>query len=169
MAKPLIVNKAYPTTEGLCPDAYSLRIISPAYASPTGELNTILQYFYHYFHFIRCKQYDFAQTLENIAISEMFHFKLLGETITALGASPIYTQNPPSTFNFYSTKYVAYSRTLNNMIEDDIYGERRAIDSYKRMIARLKNEHVKSIIERITEDEELHLSALKEILAKLKS
>ena len=169
MAKPLKVDKAYPTLEGLCPDAYSLKVISPAYASPTGELNTILQYFYHYFHFIRCKQYDIAQTLESIAVNEMFHFKMLGELITALGASPIYTQSPPSTFNFYSTKYVSYSRTLENMLEDDIYGERRAIESYKRMAMRLKNEQVKSIVLRLAEDEELHLATLKDILSKLKS
>lgn len=169
MAKPLTVDSPFPTTEGLAPDAYSLRIISPAYASSTGELNAILQYFYHYFHFLSKKNYEVAQTLERIAISEMLHLKLLGETITALGASPVYTQYPPSAFNFYSAKYVAYSRNLKNMIEDDIFGERRALDGYMRMCARLKNEQVKDIISRIAEDERLHLKTLEEILTRLKS
>ncbi|MDE7330075.1 MAG: hypothetical protein K2N30_03110, partial [Clostridia bacterium] len=47
MPKPMTVNLPFPTTDGICPDALSLRIISPAYASPTGELNTVLQYIYH--------------------------------------------------------------------------------------------------------------------------
>lgn len=169
MAKPLSVDKPYPTTEGISADAYSLRIISPAYASSTGELNAILQYFYHYFHFLRLKHYEIAQTLERIAISEMVHLRLLGETISALGASPVYAQCPPTPFNFYSAKYVAYSRNLVNMIEDDIYGERRAYDGYIRMSRRLKNQQVKEIVERIAEDEKLHLATLEDIYSRLKS
>lgn len=169
MAKPLCADKPYPTTEGLCPDAYSLRVISPAYASAVGELNAILQYFYHYFHFIRCKRYEMAQTLESIAICEMFHLKLLGETICALGASPVFSQCPPTPFNFYSAKYVSYSRALDAMLEDDILGERRTIDGYARMAARLKNEQVKSIILRLSEDEKLHLAALQKLLSEFKS
>ena len=47
MPKPLIADKPYPSLEGICPDCRALRIISPAYASSTGELNSILQYNYH--------------------------------------------------------------------------------------------------------------------------
>lgn len=168
MPKPLTLQQEFPTTEGLCPDAYSLAVISPAYASPTGELNAILQYFYHYFNFAKQGYEEFAKTLESIAIAEMIHLELLGKTITALGAQPIYCQNPPTAFNFYSAKYVTYSRNLVNMIEDDIIGEKHAIAQYSKMIARLKNEQIKRIIERILEDEKLHLEKLKEILCAIK-
>ena len=78
MPSPLTENKPFPTTDGLCPDAFTLRIISPAYAAPTGELNAILQYLYHYYHFNACGYKKFAETIESIAISEMIHLKLLG-------------------------------------------------------------------------------------------
>ena len=168
MSKPLTLNEPFPTTDGICPDAYSLAVISPAYASSTGELNAILQYLYHFFNFEHHGLIEYAETLEGIAIAEMFHLKLLGETITALGAQPIYCQNPPTAYNFYSTKFVSYTRNLVNMIEDDIMGEKHAICQYSRMLKRLKNEQVKSIVSRILEDEKLHLAALKEILDKLK-
>ena len=168
MSKPLTLNEPFPTTEGICPDAYSLAVISPAYASATGELNAILQYIYHYFNFNKQGLKQYAETLESIAIAEMLHLKLLGETILALGAPPIYCQNPPTAFNFYSTKYVAYSRNFANMIEDDLLGERHAISQYTRMLSRLKNEQVKSIVSRILEDEKLHLETLKGILTGLK-
>lgn len=168
MARPLTADKEFPTTEGLCPDAYSLAVISPAYASPTGELNAILQYFYHYFNFDKQGYKEYARDLEGIAIAEMLHLELLGKTIMALGAQPIYCQNPPTAFNFYSAKYVTYSRNLVNMIEDDIISERRAIASYNKMLTRLKNDKVKSIISRILEDEKLHLDKLNEILCGLK-
>lgn len=168
MARPLTTDKEFPTTEGLCPDAYSLAVISPAYASPTGELNAILQYFYHYFNFDKQGYKEYARDLEGIAIAEMLHLELLGKTIMALGAQPIYCQNPPTAFNFYSAKYVTYSRNLVNMIEDDIISERRAIASYNKMLTRLKDDKVKSIISRILEDEKLHLDKLNEILCGLK-
>ena len=168
MAKPLTLNEKFPTPDGICPDAYSLAVISPAYASSTGELNAVLQYIYHSFSFDKNNMEDIAETLVDIAIAEMFHLKLLGKTITALGAQPIYCQNPPTAFNFYSTKYVAYSRNLVDMIEDDIMGEKHAICQYSKMLKRLKNEQVKKIVSRILEDEKLHLEKLKEILNKLK-
>lgn len=168
MPEPYTLKVEFPTTEGLCPDAYSLAVISPAYASPTGELNAILQYFYHYFNFDKCGYGDYAKDLERIAIAEMLHLEILGKTITALGAQPVYCQNPPTAYNFYSTKYVTYSRNPVNMIEDDIIGEKRAIALYKKMLCRLRNDQVKKIITRILDDEVYHLDKLNEILKAIK-
>ena len=169
MAKPLTINEKFPTTDGISSDAYSLAVISPAYASSTGELNAVLQYVYHSLNFDNQGMKEISEVLESIAIAEMIHLKLLGKTICALGASPVYCQNPPTAFNFYSTKYVAYSRNLINMIEDDVMGEKHAICQYSKMLQRLKNEQVIAIVSRILEDEKLHLETLKEILSRLKS
>ena len=133
-----------------------------------GELNAVLQYFYHYFNFDKQGYKQYAADLESIAIAEMLHLELLGKTIIALGAQPIYSQNPPTAFNFYSAKYVSYSRNLVNMIEDDIMGEKHAIALYNKMLCRLKNEQIKKIISRILADEKLHLEKLNEILKSLK-
>lgn len=168
MSKPLTLNEPFPTTDGICPDCYSLAVLSPAYASPTGELNAILQYMYHYFNFKKRGYKQYAETLVSIAVAEMLHLKLLGETILALGAQPIYCQNPPTAYNFYSAKFVSYSCNLVNMIEDDIMDEKRAICQYTKMLKRLKNEQIKGIVSRILEDEKLHLATLKEILNELK-
>ena len=169
MPKPMTADKPFPTTEGLCRDAYSLRVISPAYATPASELNAILQYLYHYHHFKACGYADFADTIESIAIAEMMHLKLLGASILALGAAPIYTANPPALFNFYSSKFVTYSRSLVCMAEDDVRAEKQAIHDYERILRVLKNAKVKEIIERILEDERMHLAAFEDILHSLKS
>lgn len=166
MPKPITLSQSYPTTEGITPDALSLRIISPAYASQYSELNAILQYIYHSFYFEKKGYKDIADTLVGIAIAEMYHLDLLGTTILALGAAPVYTQFPPNCFNFYSAKFVSYSCTLKNMLEDDIRGERYAINSYTKMLACLKNERVKEIVSRILEDEKLHLSTLESVLSE---
>ncbi len=164
MPKPLSVDKPYPTNEGLCPDAYSLRIISPAYASSQSELNSVLQYVYQSFFFGKRGYDGISQTLVSIAVSEMEHLNILGKTILSLGAAPVFSQYPAAAFNFYSAKYVSYSNSLKNMLEDDVLCERRAIASYGRMLGILKNEQVKGIISRIAEDEKLHLERLCGIL-----
>lgn len=164
MPKPLIVDAPYPSLDSLCPDPCSARIISAAYATPSGELNAILQYIYHSFNFAHCGNKAVAETLVGIALAEMKHLDLLGEALINLGASPVYTFQPPAQFNFYSTKFVAYSRSLVNMIEDDIMGEKYAIYGYEKMLCRLKNGTLKALIVRIIDDEKLHLAELKRIL-----
>jgi len=168
MPEPIRVKEKYPTTDGICPDAYSLRIISPAYAGPDGELNAILQYIYHSFFFSKKGYGETADVLKGIAIAEMRHLDLLGETVLALGAAPVYSQYPACAFNFYSTKYVSYSGSLKNMLEDDLLGERRAVAAYKKMLRSLKNEQVKAMISRILADEVLHVETLEGILADFK-
>jgi len=168
MPKSIQVNLPYPTTDGICADAISLRIVSSAYASPESELNAVLQYIYHSMNFERHGYKDIADTLTGIAIAEMHHLKILGSLILALGAQPVYAQYPASGFNFYSAKYVAYSRSLKNMLEDDIIGERHAISGYEKMLKCLKNEQVKEIIARIVQDEKLHLETLEGLLKDFK-
>lgn len=168
MPKPICVDLPYPTTDGICPDALSLKIISPAYATSTSELNAVLQYVYHSFFFAK-KGYDnYSETLLSIAIAEMHHLDLLGETILALGAAPIYSRYPPNGFDFYSGKYVAYGRTLREMLENDILGEKHAICAYERMLKLLKNDKVKAIVSRILLDEKLHLEVLEKMLCEFK-
>lgn len=164
MPKPIKIDSSYPTTEGIARDALSLRIISPAYAASASEMTAILQYIYHSYFFDKEGRTDIADTLEGIAVTEMVHLKLLGGTILALGAQPVYTAYPPACFNFYSTKYVSYSCGLKNMLEDDLAGEKHAVRAYECMLSKLKNKQVKEIIARILEDEKLHVTVLEGIL-----
>ena len=168
MPKALCVDLPYPTTEGICPNALSLKIISPAYATSTGELNATLQYVYHSFFFSKKSYENYADALLSIAVAEMHHLDLLGETILALGAAPVYTRYPPNGYDFYSGKYVAYGRSLKEMLENDIMGERHAICGYEKMLRYLKNEKVKAIVSRIILDEKLHLETLEKMLCEFK-
>jgi bacterioferritin len=163
----MIVDAPYPDPFDLSCDAYSLHVVSPAYATAESELNAILQYVYHSFFFAAKGKDDIAETLVSIAIAEMLHLDLLGKSILTMGAQPIYTAQPAAPFQFYSTKYVGYGSSLKTMVEDDIRGEQHAISSYERMLTRLCNQKVKEIIARILEDERLHLTALQGILKEI--
>ncbi len=165
----MIIDLPYPTTDGIRNDALSLQIISPAYSTSVGELNAVLQYVYHSFCFYKHGLKDCAEMLMSIAKAEMIHLDILGKTIFALGAAPVFAQYPSTGFNFYSTKYVAYSNTLRHMLEDDLICERRAIADYKKMLRCLKNKQVVAIVSRIIDDENLHVAAIEEILKEFKS
>lgn len=168
MPKPIIAEGSYPKLDGLTCDPKTARILSPAYATSCGELNAILQYVYHSINFTCAGDEATAEKLKGIAIAEMMHLDMLAEALIRLGSQPVYTFNPPAQFNFYSTKFVSYSRSLRNMIEDDIMGEKYAVYTYERMLTRLKNPTLQTLICRIIDDENLHIEVLKEILEGMK-
>lgn len=167
MLKPLVADAPYPNLSELTCDPYAARVLSAAYATSTGELNASLQYIYHSISFLCNGDTARAELLKGIAIAEMHHLHLLGEALLRLGAPPVYSFVPPATYNFYSTKFVSYSRSLRNMIEDDIMGEKYAIYGYERMLPRLKDNTLRTLICRILEDEQLHVDALKSSLEGL--
>ncbi len=165
MPKPLICDLPYPSADTLTEDVQSGQIISFAYATLGGELNAILQYMYHSFRFGQFNA-DYASVMEQIAVAEMKHLDILGNAMLKLGVDPIYRQIPKTPNVWYNTSCIAYSKTTEKMLMDDIEGELNAIADYKKMLFVLKNEQVEAIIQRIILDEELHVEKLKSLLKR---
>lgn len=167
MSQPLIADLPYPEPEELTKDIRSLKIISHAYATPTGALNAALQIFYQSMIFSSMGQENKAKILKRIAAAKLIHLELLGKTIAALGAQPVFTADPPAFYNFYSAKFINFNTSPRNMLEDDVIFEKRMLFKYRKMLSRLYNEKVKAIIGRITEDDKLHLSVFGDMLKEL--
>lgn len=172
MVKRLAVNMPYPDTDGIKRDEKIARIISPAYASLSGELNAVMQYVYHYFNFKISDDADNADVMLGIALAEMNHLEKLGELLITLGVDPVYTAYPPYKTDFYSARGVSYSKTAVKMLLDDIAGELAAINEYQKILDKIpktdNGERVGAIIYRIIIDEELHVKILKDALKKIK-
>lgn len=166
--KKIIAELPYPSVDGLTTDLESVRIISPAYAAPgPAEMTATLTYTFQHFIFKKLGMEDIADTLEGISIAEMTHIDLLGSMIIYMGVTPIYTANPMRYTNFYSANNVNYTTNPQKMIIDDIADEFAAIDLYKCMIAKLKNEQVAAVLARIILDEKTHIEVLKQILKEI--
>jgi len=165
--KPLVCDLPYPSIDILTKDIRSGNIISFAYATLRGEITATLQYTYHHF-FLTDKNADDAETLMSIAIAEMKHIDILGESMIKLGVKPRYVQYPNSD-EFYNTSIISQATTPQKMLMDDIQGEMNAIADYQKMLFILKNEQVEAIIQRIILDEQLHLETLKNMLLKYTS
>lgn len=153
--------------DNLSTDCISARIIAPAYATHSGELNAILTYIYLALQFEYQGREDIAKKLHKISMDEMRHFNLLGQTLIRLGANPVFTSIPPIRANYYNTREICYTSNFVNMIRCAIQGESRAIREYKSMLNRLDNLEVKNIINYIIPQEEEHLVILNEILSSL--
>jgi len=167
-SKKIIAELPYPSVDGLTMDLESVRIISPAYAAPgPAEMTASLTYTFQHFIFKKLGMENIADTLEGISIAEMSHIDLLGTMITNMGVTPIYTSNPMRCTDFYSTRNVNYTTNPQKMIIDDIADEFAAIDLYKCMISKLKNEQVGAVLSRIILDEKVHVEVLKQILKEI--
>ena len=165
--KGLCVDLPYPSPADCGVDLTATRVISPAYASLHGELSALLSYVYFTFYFEKENLGDYAETLSRIAVCEMEHFHLLGQTLLRLGVDPVYTANPPLFSRFYTTGELSYYKNPRQMLLDSISGEMQAIAQYKDMQKHLKNEAVSTLIARITLDEQLHLDTLNQLYVSL--
>lgn len=99
-----------------------------------------------------------------IAITEMHHHDLLGETLCKLGEKPVIADGR----RFWSAGNVNYSTNIVEMLIVDIQAERQAIRNYRRTIKCLNNLSIIELIERIIMDEEYHVQLLENKLKEVR-
>ena len=162
------VDKEYPSLDGITEDYKELRALSPAYAGAKGELTAILQYVYQSILFGQTGKEEMGKKLLAIAVNEMHHLELLGTAITRLGAPPAFTACLPYPVGYYSAASVNYAKAPLEMIEADIAAEKNAIADYHIILTRISNNTLIELIERIIEDEKLHLCTFESMRKELK-
>lgn len=154
------VDKPYPKIRVEKKSPWLASILSHVYASNEGEMTAINQYFYEY---LVIPNQEIAYTLEQISIVEMNHFELLGKTIELLGSSPIIADFSHHQTTYWNSDFIYYDRDLKTLLEIDIHDEETAIRNYQMILTVIDDKYVRELIERILEDEYLHL----EIFTKL--
>ncbi|MBQ8426600.1 MAG: manganese catalase family protein [Clostridia bacterium] len=162
MVKPIRVNEPYPIIEDVFCDKYSATVISPAYCGLHGELNAVLSYTRGNFNYADAVDEKTSELFMGIALAEMHHFNLLGQTLLSLGARPNLAECSPFTSSDNLKQKTTLSRAPEKILADSIAMEMVVIYGYEKMLKLLKNRQVYAIIERILEDERLHLEILKD-------
>lgn len=161
------VDLPYPNLSEVKKDVKTAAVIAPAYASMHGELNTILQYLYHYFNFVGDGDEETADIIMGITLSEMHHLQILGELLLRLGVDPVFTKMPPHCCNYYTSENVRYSKTPIKMLIDDVSAEIYAVKQYDKIASAITDEKVRAVINRIALDEEFHVKVLNERIVAL--
>jgi len=152
-------NNTYPEITNAVNDPRTVMILKDLLSSREGEISGIMQYFYQS-RIAKEVDTNIAGLLEEIAIVEMEHMELLMDAIIAFGGTPKYDNSKGQPF---SANYINYSTKLKQMLEANIMGEEQAIKDYLNAQRLVENQSLKDLLERIVEDEKLHLNAFRNI------
>lgn len=151
-------NKPYPEPQVERKNLEYAKLLLEDYAGRDGEDTAIHQYLYQ--HLLKDNELsDFALAMEHIAEVEMYHLSLLGKTIRLLGFHPVFGEySSNKNFIFWNSSSVNYTNDLSEMILSDIKKEEDAIRRYKYHRSIIQDHYIKSLLTRIIEDEEIHLT-----------
>lgn len=156
MAACYYVDKPYPMPVGLGENKRCAHILLKCYCGCISEMTTMNQYMYHY-QLALAKCAPAAAALQGICAVEMQHMYLLGRCICQMGVNPKYRIINESGPVNWSVRYVHYEKTVREMLLADIKNEEDSIKLYEASIRRTNNTQIKALLERIIEDEQLHV------------
>lgn len=162
MEKLYRLEAPYPEIKDKQPNGFYVSLLLNLYASAQSEMTSVLQYVYqaHYFEEIST---EIANDLEQIAVVEMLHIKLLQRAMITFGGTPRYMS---SRGIYYSARSVDYSKDFASMLLNDISGENGAIKAYRDAADMVSDEDLKALLLRIKADEELHYKLFESILLR---
>ena len=111
------VNKPYPEVRVESKNIEYAKLLLDDYASNVGEDTAIHQYIYQKFDKFKADPV-FSRTLSQIAMVEMKHLELLGETIKLLGVNPEFRFIDKNTDNlvYWNSSYVDYTTDIVKVI-----------------------------------------------------
>lgn len=157
MLNPVADSLPYPIVEFGRKDFDSAIRLCGVYSGTHGKIKIVYRCFFDYFNLKKIKDTVSADLILGITACEIKHLILLRDTIYKLGVTPSIKEN------FSETVLSNKKRALSpeKIIIDLIALELVFIDEMKKLLKDIENELVKSVIERIIKDDELHLKTLK--------
>ena len=158
------INKPYPKIQVSNPNLYYAQLLLNDYAGINSELTSITEYIFQDFNFFNTYP-EISKYLNTIAKVEMKHLSILGKLIKLLGLNPEFRfSNKPDITTYWNSTYINYDTYIPSMLKDDITLEKIAIKNYQKDIEIIKDKYITKILERIIEDEKLHIKCFEYLL-----
>ncbi len=158
-------NKPYPKVLVQKRNPHYAKLLLVDYAGICSEETAIHEYFYQS---LMVDDKELSKTLMQISKVEMHHLNLIGKAILLLGIKPVFGVLGNNSLTTWTSKYVDYSVKIEDMLKIDIRSEKLAIDTYQKHIKEIDDKYIKALLERIIEDEIIHIKILYSYLKKLK-
>lgn len=136
----------------------SKQLIDALNQALSDELASIIQYMYHHAMGRGLASPAVLEMFKSHALDEMKHAYAFIERIDLLGGTPTTTVGP-----------VRVGGDLRKMVEDDLEGEQRAVDMYRRYVKLAVQEDdpvTRRLLEDILATEEVHANEWETVLAK---
>lgn len=163
-----LVNLPYPKPRVEKENIEFAKILSQDYAGMVSEDTAIHLYMYQSL-ILSDKNSSISDILHHIAIVEMKHLDLLGETIKLLGLAPKYvTYSQDNIKHFWTSSSVNYTTSLLNMLKQDIKAESIAIENYLSHKKCITDKYIRELLDRIILDEQRHLEIFKQLYEQQK-
>lgn len=150
----------YPSAEGVRKNP---RLINGVAAARCDELNAISDYVYYSLILAECYP-ALSELFEKLSMTEMLHFRLLGQVVLALGGNPCVRCRVGGSSVCVPPTACDVKRLLENAIE----GEKKACAEYKRLAAEsCCDKSAETIFCRLASDEESHARMLEAALREI--
>jgi bacterioferritin len=154
---------------------YANLLLDAFSSSADSEIQAITQYIYHS---KTISNETISKALMCIALVEMRHLDTLSELIPMLGGKPFYEN---SNMNFWMTGNIAYvdkniiydkervndkddKSNIGQKLENDIIGEKNAINGYNKLLNSIKDKYIENIILKIISDEQVHIKIFRNLI-----
>lgn len=161
--QPVFADGPYPPVEVEGPNLQYARMLAIDFASGKSEMTSVTQYVYQ--SWVLAPQFaEVAETMHCIAMVEMHHLDILGNLITLLGGNPQYYAAPARRPMVWNGNMVNYSQTVAMAMRQNMALEKAAIDTYRRQAAVIQDAHIVAILNRIIQDEDVHMRIFRKYL-----
>lgn len=154
----------YPKPRVVRPNQFYAILLLEDYAGAISELTAITQFIYH--SFILNEYEDLYKLEKAVAIEEMHHLQLLGQTISLLGVDPKFRTLTDNIASYWKASYAYYGCGICDRISADIAAERSAISQYRYHLRLIEDPYIRQLLDRIILDEEEHLNLFQQMAAK---
>ena len=151
LSMPCRIQKPYPSAIMPVRDKDTAELLSNAFANGgNAEFTAVAQYIHHA---MTLKVPDLSNLLWCIALVEMKHLEMIGQMIESLGGDLKFWRTNRA---YWSGGNVNYGNTVCEKLSLDLYAEEEAISGYTALLRAIEIPQVRTVIERILEDEQYH-------------
>lgn len=109
---------------------------------------------------------EISQIFHKISVVEMHHLYIFGELAFELGENPRLWTHKRNQMFYWTPGYNNYPTQYVPLLKNALAGEEDAIRKYQQQINHIKDPYIQANLERIIEDERLHVQIYKKLLAE---
>lgn len=160
-----VLDKPYPPIDDLDINTHFGQILLGNLGGLHSEMNAVSLYFYN--HVILEKAWPkLSEAMQKISVVEMHHLEIFAKMCYQLGVDPRLWDCQNDFLEYWSPGYNVYPKQINTLLENAIIQEENTIQSYQYQIACIDEPIIQAMLERIIEDEKLHIDIFEYFLTE---
>lgn len=157
------IDQPYAPAQVTAANSQYAALLMNSYASAFGEFTTINTYNYQSI-MLQQKNSELSTALQQIAIVEMHHLRLLGQTIFLLGGNPRFMGMQKKQPIYWQGRMVDYNTDLKHLLQRNANAEQYTIDTYQHDCTIIDDPYIVKMLEHFIADEEIHLRVFNDYL-----